>query len=85
VPIDVCYELVGRIRRAWRGFQGGDDVMREIDLFFERIVDRTGRRGSVTQPVVAILDARPAGATAAPAVTFRARIATEGDRVHRAR
>ena len=40
VPIDVCYELVGRIRRAWRGFQGGDDVWREIDAFFERAADR---------------------------------------------
>jgi hypothetical protein len=40
VPIDVCYELVGRIRRAWRGMQGGDDVRREVDDFFARIVAR---------------------------------------------
>lgn len=39
-PIDVCYELVGRIRRAWRGFQGGDNVWREIDEFFGRAADR---------------------------------------------
>jgi hypothetical protein len=39
-PIDACYELVGRIRRAWRGFQGGDDVWREIDEFFIRAADR---------------------------------------------
>jgi hypothetical protein len=40
VPIDACYELVGRIRRAWRGFQGGDDVWREIDEFFARARER---------------------------------------------
>jgi len=40
VPIDVCYELVGRIRLAWRGFQGGDDVWREIGDFFSRAAER---------------------------------------------
>jgi hypothetical protein len=39
VPIDASYELVGRIRRAWRGFTGGDDVWREIDDFFARAAD----------------------------------------------
>ena len=39
-PIDACYELVGRIRRAWRGFQGGDDVWREIDQFFDKAAER---------------------------------------------
>ena len=40
VPIDACYELVGRIRRSWRGFQGGDEAWREIDGFFARVIDR---------------------------------------------
>lgn len=40
VPIDACYELVGRIRRSWRGFQGGDEVWREIDEFFARSTAR---------------------------------------------
>jgi hypothetical protein len=40
VPIDVCYELVGRIRRGWRGMQGGDEVWRDVDDFFARIVAR---------------------------------------------
>jgi hypothetical protein len=40
VPIDVCYELVGRIRRAWRGMQGGDDLWRDVEDFFARIVAR---------------------------------------------
>jgi hypothetical protein len=35
-PIDACYELVGRIRKAWRGMQGGDEVGHEIDAFFTR-------------------------------------------------
>lgn len=43
VPIDACYELVGRVRRAWRGLQGGDDVWREIDEFFARAAERAGR------------------------------------------
>lgn len=40
VPIDACYELVGRIRRAWQGLQGGDDVAREIESFFVRAATR---------------------------------------------
>lgn len=34
VPIDQCFRLVGIIRTHWRGLSGGDDVWREIDLFF---------------------------------------------------
>jgi hypothetical protein len=30
VPITACYDLVARVRRHWRGFEGGDDVRREI-------------------------------------------------------
>jgi Family of unknown function (DUF5947) len=46
VPIDACYEFVGRLRMMWRGFDGGQDVRRYIDEFFEvldsrsRVVDR---------------------------------------------
>ncbi|HUK33387.1 MAG TPA: DUF5947 family protein [Vicinamibacterales bacterium] len=40
VPIDVCYELVGRIRRGWRGIQGGDDLWHDIDEFFEHVTRR---------------------------------------------
>jgi len=42
VPIDVCYELVGLIRQHWKGFQGGDDVWRRIDAFFEELRQRAG-------------------------------------------
>jgi len=34
VPVDACYELVGRIKRTWRGFDGGSEAWREIDGFF---------------------------------------------------
>jgi hypothetical protein len=40
VPIDACYELVGLLRRRWRGFDGGQDVRRELDAFFERVAGR---------------------------------------------
>lgn len=30
MPIDACYELVGRLRLDWSGFDGGDAVRREI-------------------------------------------------------
>jgi hypothetical protein len=41
VPIDACYELVGRVRMHWRGFQGGQEVWREIDGFFDRLRERS--------------------------------------------
>jgi len=37
VPIDLCYELVGLVRRHWKGFDGGEDAAREIDSFFARV------------------------------------------------
>jgi len=41
-PLDVCYELVGLIRKHWRGFSGGDEVWAQIGIFFERLRDRSG-------------------------------------------
>ncbi|WP_330234394.1 DUF5947 family protein [Nocardia sp. NBC_00508] len=34
LPIDACYEFVGRMRLLWRGFDGGQDVRRYLDEFF---------------------------------------------------
>lgn len=34
VPINACYELVGRVRRSWRGFDGGAAAWAEIDALF---------------------------------------------------
>ena len=41
VPIDACYELVGRIRGAWTGFGGGHGVSRAIDEFFAAVLAKT--------------------------------------------
>jgi hypothetical protein len=38
VPIDRCYELAGRIRRAWTGIGGGDEVRAIVDRFFAEVV-----------------------------------------------
>lgn len=40
VPIDACYELVGQLRRLWRGFDGGQDVRHGLDDFFARVEGR---------------------------------------------
>ncbi len=37
VPIDACYELVGQLRRLWRGFDGGREAHEEIEAFFGRL------------------------------------------------
>jgi hypothetical protein len=40
VPIDACYEFVGRLRLLWRGFDGGQEARAFLDAFFERIEAR---------------------------------------------
>jgi len=40
VPIDACYEFVGRLRMLWRGFDGGQQVREFIDEFFGLIAQR---------------------------------------------
>ena len=37
VPIDACYELTGIVRRRWKGFDGGEEVRRDIDAFFDSL------------------------------------------------
>lgn len=41
VPIDACYELVGHLRRLWRGFDGGADVHRQMDSFFAELAAKS--------------------------------------------
>ncbi|MGW4162108.1 DUF5947 family protein [Streptomyces sp. NPDC004788] len=36
-PIDVCYELVGRMRLHWRGFDGGAEARSDLDAVFARV------------------------------------------------
>jgi hypothetical protein len=40
VPIDSCYELVGHLRRLWRGFDGGAEARRALDDYFDRLRQR---------------------------------------------
>jgi hypothetical protein len=40
VPIDACYEFVGRLRMLWRGFDGGQEARAFIDGFFSQIAAR---------------------------------------------
>lgn len=41
VPIDACYELVGRLRSLWRGFDGGTEARAAIDGFFAMVEQRS--------------------------------------------
>lgn len=41
VPIDACYELVGELRRLWKGFDGGTEAHDAMDEFFERLAARS--------------------------------------------
>ena len=42
VPVDACYELAGRIRKNWKGFDGGGEAWREIDEFLTGLREREG-------------------------------------------
>ncbi|MFI6080878.1 DUF5947 family protein [Streptomyces sp. NPDC051217] len=56
VPIDACYELVGRLRTLWRGFDGGQEAHAAMDAFFEHVEGRSRPAG----PVPAAVDASAA-------------------------
>ncbi len=40
VPIDACYDLVGRLRMHWHGFGGGEEVQQQIETFFADLAAR---------------------------------------------
>ena len=40
VPIDACYELAGRMRLLWRGFDGGAEARQSIDDFLAQVRSR---------------------------------------------
>ncbi|MER5197658.1 DUF5947 family protein [Streptomyces sp. NPDC002755] len=40
VPIDICYELVGRMRLLWQGFDGGAEARAALDAFFADVSRR---------------------------------------------
>ena len=37
VPIDACYELAGRMRMLWKGFDGGTEALRSIAEFLDDV------------------------------------------------
>lgn len=41
VPVDRCYELVGGLRLAWRGFDGGQEARELLDAFFADVAARS--------------------------------------------
>ncbi|MCZ8381679.1 DUF5947 family protein [Mycobacterium sp. CPCC 205372] len=41
LPIDACYEFVGRLRMLWRGFDGGREARDYMDDFFRAVADRS--------------------------------------------
>jgi hypothetical protein len=50
VPIDACYELVGRLRTVWRGFDGGREAHDAMDAFFAQVRQRSRPAALVGQP-----------------------------------
>jgi hypothetical protein len=49
VPIDACYELAGRMRMLWRGFDGGTEARASIGEFLAGVQARardTARQGA---------------------------------------
>jgi len=40
VPIDICYELVGRMRLLWQGFDGGAEARADLEQFFAQVARR---------------------------------------------
>jgi uncharacterized protein DUF5947 len=41
VPIDACYELAGRMRLQWRGFDGGAEARQSIAEFLDRVREQS--------------------------------------------
>lgn len=41
LPIDACYEFVGRLRMLWHGFDGGQQVREFMDEFFLMLDERS--------------------------------------------
>ena len=54
VPIDACYELAGRLRTLWRGFDGGQDARAAITQFFASVEARSKPVARLRQPLAAV-------------------------------
>jgi hypothetical protein len=47
VPVDACYELAGRMRLYWRGFDGGEQARQSIADFLDQVRSRARPLGGV--------------------------------------
>ncbi|MDX3695778.1 DUF5947 family protein [Streptomyces europaeiscabiei] len=59
VPIDICYELVGRMRLLWQGFDGGAEARAALDAFFADVARRArpvGEPGAASVESVRLSD-----------------------------
>lgn len=65
VPIDVCYELVGRLRLLWRGFDGGQQARAAVEDFLAAVRARS-RAVPPDAPLHGAPDAPQRPAPAAP-------------------
>ena len=78
-----CYELVGGLRLAWRGFDGGQEARALLDAFFAEL--RGARPGGRLMPELTftVLDVAPEPYAAAPNLLARLRVEeTTGEVVH---
>src|SRR5262249_8194518 len=50
VPVDACYELAGRMRLYWRGFDGGEQARQSIADFLRRVRSRARPLGGAAGP-----------------------------------
>ncbi|MFH8573485.1 DUF5947 family protein [Streptomyces sp. NPDC017993] len=50
VPVDICYELVGRMRLLWQGFDGGPQARTALADFFTQVARRARPPKEDTRP-----------------------------------
>lgn len=64
VPIDICYELAGRMRLHWRGFDGGAEARAAIAGFLDSVRSKARPfTGPTTVPTTGPTNGEPASAT----------------------
>jgi hypothetical protein len=49
-PIDACYELVGLVRKHWKGFDGGEEAWAAIGAFFAGLRERSRPPADIGSP-----------------------------------
>ena len=86
VPIDACYELAGRMRLYWRGFDGGAEARASIADFLDKVRSRARPfrrwRPRVAELVFDCVGARADKYAVVPAMIMTLRISeTSGQRV----